>query len=102
MRPSIHLVIVLVFEGGERSSLLSPGGQLETRSKETRMNLIAKRRKWAVGPIAALILLLTAGASQGTAQTKQPNILVIMDVAIRIWNHPACLRELMAGKTPNL
>ena len=66
------------------------------------MNLIAKRRKWAAGPIAALILLLTAGASQGTAQTKQPNILVIMGDDVGMWNIGAYHRGLMAGKTPNL
>jgi arylsulfatase A-like enzyme len=66
------------------------------------MNLIAKRRKWAAGPIAVLILLLTAGASQGTAQTKQPNILVIMGDDVGMWNIGAYHRGLMAGKTPNL
>ncbi len=66
------------------------------------MNLIAKRRKWAMGPIAALIFFLAAGASQGTAQTKQPNILVIMGDDIGMWNIGAYHRGLMAGKTPNL
>jgi hypothetical protein len=40
------------------------------------MNLIASSYKW--GPIAVLILLLTAGMTQATAQARQPNILVIM------------------------
>jgi arylsulfatase len=66
------------------------------------MNLIAKRYKWVTGPIAVLILLLTAGVPKGTAQTKQPNILVIMGDDIGMWNIGAYHRGLMAGKTPNL
>ncbi|MCU1249675.1 MAG: arylsulfatase [Edaphobacter sp.] len=65
------------------------------------MNLIAKRRKWAAGPIAAFFFLV-AGVCQGTAQTKQPNILVIMGDDIGMWNIGAYHRGLMAGKTPNL
>jgi arylsulfatase A-like enzyme len=66
------------------------------------MNLIAKRRRWSIGPIAALIFLLAAGATQAKAQTKQPNILVIMGDDIGMWNIGAYHRGLMAGKTPNL
>jgi arylsulfatase A-like enzyme len=66
------------------------------------MKLIAKRRKWAIGSIAALIFLMAAGVSRGTAQTKQPNILVIMGDDIGMWNIGAYHRGLMAGKTPNL
>jgi arylsulfatase len=66
------------------------------------MNLIVKRHKWAMGTVAALIFLMAAGASQGTAQTKQPNILVIMGDDIGMWNIGAYHRGLMAGKTPNL
>jgi len=66
------------------------------------MNLIAKRYKWVTGPIAVLILLLTAGVPKGTAQTKQPNILVIMGDDIGMWNIGAYHRGLMAGRTPNL
>ena len=63
------------------------------------MNLISKRRKWAIGSIAALIFLMVAGVSRGTAQTKQPNILVIMGDDIGMWNIGAYHRGLMAGKT---
>jgi arylsulfatase A-like enzyme len=66
------------------------------------MSWIAKRRKWAIVPLAALIFLMAAGVCQGTAQTKQPNILVIMGDDIGMWNIGAYHRGLMAGKTPNL
>jgi arylsulfatase len=66
------------------------------------MNLIEKGYKWAIAPIAVLILLLTAGVLQGTAQTKQPNILVIMGDDIGMWNIGAYHRGMMAGRTPNL
>jgi arylsulfatase A-like enzyme len=49
-----------------------------------------------------LSFLLTAGVNQGTAQTKQPNILVIMGDDIGMWNIGAYHRGMMAGKTPNL
>jgi arylsulfatase A-like enzyme len=66
------------------------------------MSWIAKRRKWAIVPLAALIFVMAAGVCQGTAQTKQPNILVIMGDDIGMWNIGAYHRGLMAGKTPNL
>jgi arylsulfatase len=66
------------------------------------MNLIEKRYKWAIAPIAVLILLVTAGVPQGTAQAKKPNILVIMGDDIGMWNIGAYHRGLMAGRTPNL
>jgi arylsulfatase len=66
------------------------------------MSFGTNRRKRTLGAIAALILSLVAGASQGTAQTKQPNILVIMGDDIGMWNIGAYHRGLMAGKTPNL
>jgi arylsulfatase len=66
------------------------------------MNVIVKRHKWAIGPIAASIFLLAIGVCQSTAQTKQPNILVIMGDDIGMWNIGAYHRGLMAGKTPNL
>ena len=50
------------------------------------MNLISKRRRLATESIAALIFLLAAGVCQGTAQTKRPNILVIMGDDIGMWN----------------
>jgi arylsulfatase A-like enzyme len=62
----------------------------------------ARSRKWAFGAIAVLSFLLAAGVNQGTAQTKQPNILVIMGDDIGMWNIGAYHRGMMAGKTPNL
>src|SRR5271154_5778826 len=56
----------------------TPSGQPNGVRGDTLMNFRAKSRKWAIGPLAALSLFLAAGVSQGTAQTKQPNILVIM------------------------
>jgi arylsulfatase A-like enzyme len=70
--------------------------------KEIPVSFGAKSRKWAFGAIAALGFLLTAGVNQGTAQTKQPNILVIMGDDIGMWNIGAYHRGMMAGKTPNL
>src|SRR5258708_20256852 len=66
------------------------------------MNLISKRRRLATESIAALIFLLAAGVCQGTAQTKRPNILVIMGDDIGMWNIGAYHRGMMAGRTPNL
>jgi hypothetical protein len=66
------------------------------------MRFGTNRRKGMMGAIAALCLLLVAGANQGTAQTKQPNIFVIMGDDIGMWNIGAYHRGLMAGRTPNL
>ncbi len=66
------------------------------------MNFRVMSRKWAVGTMAALNFLLVAGLTQGAAQTKQPNILVIMGDDIGMWNIGAYHRGMMAGKTPNL
>jgi arylsulfatase A-like enzyme len=54
------------------------------------------------GSLVALSFLLSVGVSQGKAQTKQPNILVIMGDDIGMWNIGAYHRGLMAGRTPNL
>ena len=61
------------------------------------MNLIANRCRWAMGTIAALIFLLAAGAVQGTAQTKKPNILVIMGDDVGWFNVGAYHRGIMSG-----
>jgi arylsulfatase A-like enzyme len=66
------------------------------------MNFGANMRKRAIGSLAVLSFLLGAGVNQGAAQTKQPNILVIMGDDIGMWNIGAYHRGLMAGKTPNL
>ncbi len=66
------------------------------------MNLIAKRQKWAVGTIAALIFLMAAGLCQAAAQAKKPNILFIMGDDIG-WMQPSIYhRGLMVGETPNI
>ena len=66
------------------------------------MTMNVERCKWVIGTITAVVLLLVAGVVQGTAQTKQPNILVIMGDDIGMWNIGAYHRGLMAGRTPNL
>src|SRR5271167_3446868 len=66
------------------------------------MNFRAKCQRWALGSLAVLSFLLAAGVNQGTAQTKQPNILVIMGDDIGMWNIGAYHRGMMAGKTPHL
>jgi arylsulfatase A-like enzyme len=43
-----------------------------------------------------------AGSPPASAQTKKPNILVIMGDDIGMWNIGAYHRGLMAGRTPNL
>src|SRR5580700_10674002 len=70
--------------------------------QETRMNVRMRSRRWVVGWLAVLSFLMAIGVGQGTAQTKQPNILVIMGDDIGMWNIGAYHRGLMAGKTPNL
>jgi hypothetical protein len=66
------------------------------------MNWIAKRHKWATGPIAVLTLLLTAGVCRGRAQTRKQNILVIMGDDIGMWNIGVYHRGPMAGTAPKL
>src|SRR5882757_5511728 len=66
------------------------------------MNLIARHFKWAIGSIAALTFFFVAGVCQGTAESKKPNIVVIMGDDIGMWNIGAYHRGLMASKTPNL
>src|ERR1700704_34830 len=66
------------------------------------MNFGANICKWAMGPLVILSFLLVAGVNQSTAQTKKPNILVIMGDDVGMWNIGAYHRGLMAGTTPNL
>ena len=66
------------------------------------MNLITNRSGRAMGLVAALIFLLAAGGTQGMAQTKKPNILVIMGDDVGWFNVGAYHRGIMSGKTPNL
>jgi arylsulfatase A-like enzyme len=62
------------------------------------MNVIRR----AIVALAALPLCLTLAAMPVLAQTKKPNIVVIMGDDIGMWNIGAYHRGLMAGKTPNL
>jgi len=48
------------------------------------------------------ILAATASGAQAQAQTRQPNIIVIMGDDIGMWNLGAYHRGMMAGRTPNL
>ncbi|HSZ34520.1 MAG TPA: sulfatase-like hydrolase/transferase, partial [Puia sp.] len=49
--------------------------------------------------VALLLIFFTVPSS---AQTKKPNIIVIMGDDIGIWNIGAYSRGMMAGRTPNL
>jgi arylsulfatase A-like enzyme len=66
------------------------------------MDLRTKSRRLVVATIAVLSFLLGVGLTQSRAQTKQPNILVIMGDDIGMWNIGAYHRGMMAGRTPNL
>jgi arylsulfatase A-like enzyme len=66
------------------------------------MNIEANMRKWALGPIVVLSFVLAAGVSQSKAQTKKPNIVVIMTDDVGIWNISAYHRGMMGGRTPNI
>jgi arylsulfatase len=62
-----------------------------------RSNLI----KYGLAALTASTALMGVGGT-AQAQTKKPNILVIMGDDIGIWNIGAYSRGMMAGKTPNL
>ncbi|MGO9715850.1 MAG: sulfatase-like hydrolase/transferase, partial [Steroidobacteraceae bacterium] len=62
------------------------------------MRLIEK----AALALAALPLCLGLAAAPASAQTKKPNIVVIMGDDIGSWNIGAYHRGLMAGRTPHL
>jgi arylsulfatase A-like enzyme len=72
----------------------------ETKTKGQNMkrsNLI----KYGLTVLTASTALLGVGGT-AHAQTKKPNILVIMGDDIGMWNIGAYGRGLMAGRTPNL
>ncbi len=52
--------------------------------------------------LAAMPLCLTLIAAPALAQSKKPNIVVIMGDDVGMWNIGAYHRGLMAGRTPNL
>ena len=52
--------------------------------------------------LAALPLCLTVASTPALAQSKKPNIVVIMGDDIGMWNIGAYSRGVMAGRTPNL
>ena len=59
-------------------------------------------RDKAAWALAALPLCLGLTAAPALAQTKKPNIVVIMGDDIGMWNIGAYHRGMMAGTTPNL
>ena len=65
------------------------------------MNSGADTCKWAMGLIA-LIVFLSAGVNQGTAQTKQPNIVIIWGDDIGQSDISAYSMGLMGFRTPNI
>ena len=61
--------------------------------------------KWigrTVLALAALPMCMMLAATPALAQTKKPNIVVIMSDDVGIWNIGAYNRGAMAGRTPNL
>ena len=52
--------------------------------------------------VSILSIYLNVVSLAQTANTKQPNIVVIMGDDIGMWNIGAYHRGMMAGKTPNL
>jgi arylsulfatase A-like enzyme len=65
------------------------------------MSFVTSTNRLLYGAIAASSFLLMGDADL-MAQTKQPNIVVIMGDDIGMWNIGAYHRGMMAGKTPNL
>jgi arylsulfatase len=74
----------------------------ETALKEIRVNLERNTHKWVMRLIATPLIFLAAGVNQATAQTKPPNIVVIMGDDIGYWNIGAYHQGMMAGRTPHL
>ncbi len=66
------------------------------------MDIIANRSRRAMGLIPVLIFFWPPGGTQGMAQAKKPNILVIMGDDVGWFNIGAYHRGIMSGKTPNL
>jgi arylsulfatase len=62
-----------------------------------RINLI--KRSFAVLTVATALL---GGAGTAWAQSKKPNIIVIMTDDVGIWNISAYHRGMMGGRTPNI
>jgi arylsulfatase A-like enzyme len=66
------------------------------------MNFQTKSRRWTVGSFAVLSFLLAIGVSQGVAQAKKPNIIVIMGDDIGWFNLGSYNGGIMLNATPNL
>ena len=52
--------------------------------------------------LASALLAFIAAAIPASAQTKKPNILVIMTDDVGVWNISAYHRGMMGGRTPNI
>ena len=66
----------------------------------TEMGSYLPARK--LGILAVSVFLLAASVSTGSAQTKKPNIVVIMGDDVGWFNIGAYHQGIMSGKTPNL
>ena len=66
------------------------------------LRLTRSRPKARVGWFAWLLTALMLLALPTAAQSKKPNILVIMGDDVGMWNISAYHRGMMGGKTPNL
>jgi arylsulfatase len=58
-----------------------------------------------IGPLTTLIVALVlavAGAANAQQQNKKPNILIIWDDDVGMWNISAYHRGMMGGATPNI
>jgi arylsulfatase A-like enzyme len=72
----------------------------ESCQEKDIMSFGANAKMLFCGTVAAACFFLMGGHMM--AQTKQPNIVVIMGDDIGMWNIGAYHRGMMAGKTPNL
>src|SRR5271169_2843597 len=81
------------------SSRRRPCGPIFQNPLGEYVMIFRHKAAWA---LAALPLCMTLTATPALAQTKKPNIVVIMGDDIGMWNIGAYHRGLMAGKTPNL
>ena len=66
------------------------------------MNPETSVRKLVLGALAVFSFVMACGGTPSAAQTKKPNILVIMGDDVGWFNIGAYHRGIMSGKTPNL
>src|SRR5580698_7481708 len=65
--------------------------------REVNQNMLRKARV-----VSITLLLMSVTAVCVNAQTKKPNIVVIMSDDVGIWNISAYHRGMMGGRTPNI